>query len=71
MGANQSLSEVNYFIDLGVIVDILFFDVLFSVGYSLNDMRFDTLLGASGTPVYSDVLAGPYFTIGLEIFPWD
>ena len=65
-GAHSTDQGENYIFDLGVIVDILMFDVLFSVGYMMNDM-----VAWNDNAVLEDVIGGPFFTIGLEIFPWD
>ena len=48
----------------------MMFDVLFSAGYIMND---DMEYWEFPDPdeIYQKVIHGPYFTIGLEIFPWD
>ena len=67
---SYSVKEPNYLFDFGVIVDIMMFDVLFSVGYNANDM-ITVPDNANPLSLAQDILKGPYFTIGLEIFPWD
>ena len=59
------LGGPSYIFDLGLITHIVLFDVLFSVGYNLNDMQI------SHDDIPSDVMNGFFFALGVEWFPWD